>query len=64
MLSKTKKSSFCAMLSRMKYIPRWSLMRCARTENLAEHTAKTAQLPMCCAVPTMRCSAAAPARIR
>ena len=46
-----KKSPFCAMLSRMKYIPRWSLMRCARTENLAEHTAETAQLAhvLCCA---------------
>ncbi len=44
-------SPFCAMLSRMKYIPRWSLMRCARTENLAEHTAETAQLAytLCCA---------------
>ena len=51
MLSKAKKSPFCAMLSRMKYIPRWSLMRCARTENLAEHTAETAQLAhvLCCA---------------
>ena len=46
-----KKSPFCAMLSRMKYIPRWSLMRCARTETLAEHTAETAQLAhvLCCA---------------
>ena len=46
-----KNSPFCAMLSRMKYIPRWSLMRCARTENLAEHTAETAQLAhvLCCA---------------
>ena len=45
-----KSSSFSAMLSRMKYIPRWSLMRCARTENLAEHTAETAQLAhlLCC----------------
>ncbi len=37
-------SAFCAMLSRMKYIPRWSLMRCARTETLSEHTAETAQI--------------------
>lgn len=44
-------SSFHAMLSRMRYIPRWSLMRCARTENLAEHTAETAQIAytLCCA---------------
>lgn len=29
---------FFAMLSRMKYINRWSLMRCTREENLSEHT--------------------------
>ncbi len=51
MQDKTGHSSFCAMLSRMKYIPRWSLMRCSRTETLAEHTAETAQLAytLCCA---------------
>ena len=44
-------SAFHAMLSRMKYIPRWSLMRCARTESLSEHTAETAQIAytLCCA---------------
>lgn len=35
---------FTAMLSRMKYIARWGLMRSNRTENLSEHTAETAQL--------------------
>ncbi len=35
---------FSALLGRMKYIHRWSLMRAARTESLAEHTAETAQL--------------------
>ena len=29
---------FFAMISRMKYINRWSLMRNKRTENLAEHS--------------------------
>ncbi|MEG2054582.1 MAG: 5'-deoxynucleotidase [Oscillospiraceae bacterium] len=33
-----------ALISRMKYIPRWSLMRCTRKENLSEHTAETAIL--------------------
>ncbi len=43
-------SAFHAMLSRMKYIPRWSLMRCTRPENLSEHTAETAQIAhtLCC----------------
>lgn len=33
---------FFAMLSRMKYINRWSLMRGNRNENLSEHTLETA----------------------
>lgn len=33
---------FCAMLSRMKYINRWGLMRSTRAETLSEHTAETA----------------------
>lgn len=33
---------FNALLGRMKYITRWSLMRCARQESLSEHTADTA----------------------
>ena len=36
--------SFSALLSRMKYISRWGLMRAARAETLAEHSAETAQL--------------------
>ena len=32
------------MLSRMKYIDRWGLMRCTRTETLSEHTLETAML--------------------
>ncbi len=35
---------FNALLSRMKYIPRWGLMRAARTESVCEHTADTAIL--------------------
>ena len=35
---------FNALLSRMKYIGRWGLMRSARHENLAEHTADVAIL--------------------
>ncbi|MFV0497846.1 MAG: 5'-deoxynucleotidase [Candidatus Fimivivens sp.] len=32
------------MISRMKYINRWGLMRCTRNETLAEHTLETAML--------------------
>lgn len=35
---------FFAMISRMKYIDRWGLMRCTRNETLAEHTLETALL--------------------
>lgn len=35
---------FSALLSRMKYIGRWGLMRSSRPENLAEHTAEAAIL--------------------
>ena len=35
---------FSALLGRMKYIPRWSLMHAARPESLSEHTADTAIL--------------------
>ena len=35
---------FFAMLSRMKYIDRWGLMRSSRTETLCEHTLETALL--------------------
>ena len=33
---------FSALLGRMKYITRWSLMRNGRPESLSEHTADTA----------------------
>ena len=35
-------SHFFAMLSRMKYISRWGLMRNTRSENLSEHSLETA----------------------
>lgn len=38
------KNAFFAMLSRMKYIGRWGLMRSGRQENLSEHTLETAYL--------------------
>ena len=37
-------SSFFALLSRMKYIDRWALMRNAREENLSEHCLEVAIL--------------------
>lgn len=36
--------AFFAMLSRMKYISRWGLMRNARSENLCEHTLDVAYI--------------------
>lgn len=37
-------TAFYAMLSRMKYIARWGLMRNTRQENLCEHTLEVAYL--------------------
>jgi 5'-deoxynucleotidase len=37
-------SGFFAILSRMKFIIRWGLMRCTRTKTLCEHTLDTAIL--------------------
>ena len=36
---------FFAMLSRMKYINRWGLMRNTREENLCEHSLEVALTP-------------------
>ena len=36
------KSNFFAVISRMKYINRWSLMRNTINENLSEHSLETA----------------------
>ena len=41
-MSENRIYPFCALLSRMKYITRWGLMRSARTETLSEHTAEAA----------------------
>lgn len=44
---------FSALVARMKYITRWSLMRAARPESLSEHTADTALLAhMLCLIAT------------
>ncbi|MDD2417951.1 MAG: 5'-deoxynucleotidase [Oscillospiraceae bacterium] len=43
---------FFAMLSRMKYITRWALMRNTRTENISEHTNDVAVLSHALAVLT------------
>ena len=40
-------SSFFALLSRMKYISRWALMRNLSGENLSEHSLETAVLAHC-----------------
>ena len=37
-----RESHFLAILSRMKYIERWSLMRSSRPENLSEHSLEVA----------------------
>lgn len=42
--------AFCAMLSRMKYIARWGLMRSSRPETLSEHTTEAAILAHCLAL--------------
>jgi 5'-deoxynucleotidase len=42
-------SPFFAILSRMKYIERWALMRSARPENLSEHTLEVALVAHCLA---------------
>ena len=36
--------SFFAMMARMKYIERWSLMRNSRSENISEHSLEVAML--------------------
>lgn len=43
-------SNFFAMMSRMKFIERWSLMRNSRQENLSEHSLEVAMLAHALAV--------------
>ena len=48
-------SHFLAVLSRMKYIERWALMRSARPENLSEHTLEVALIAhMLCVIGNAR----------
>ena len=46
--------NFYAVLSRMKYIDRWALMRNTREENLCEHSYETAVLAHALATLTNR----------
>ncbi len=49
------KSHFLALLSRLKYIERWALMRNAREENLAEHSLDVAMIAhMLCVIGNVR----------
>lgn len=49
------KSHFLALLSRLKYIERWALMRNARAENLAEHSLEVAMIAhMLCVIGNVR----------
>jgi len=43
-------NSFFAMMSRMKYIDRWALMRNARQENLSEHSLEVSMIAHALAV--------------
>lgn len=43
-------NSFFAMMSRMKYIDRWALMRNSRSENLSEHSLEVAMIAHALAV--------------
>lgn len=43
-MKERKMSNFFALLSRMKYIDRWALMRSTRSESLSEHTLEVAML--------------------
>lgn len=43
-------SNFYAMMSRMKYIERWVLMRNSESENISEHSLEVSMLAHCLAV--------------
>ena len=45
-----KKNHFFAMLSRMKYINRWALMRNTHDENISEHSLEVATVAHALAV--------------
>ena len=46
----SSQSSFFALISRMRYIERWSLMRNSRSESLAEHALDVAVISHCLAI--------------
>lgn len=50
-----KKYHFYAVMSRMKYIDRWSLMRNTRNENLSEHSLEVAMIAHALCVIHNRC---------
>jgi len=48
-------SNFCAMMSRMKYIDRWALMRNSWMENICEHSMEVAMIAhMLCVIGNKR----------
>lgn len=50
-----EESHFLAILSRMKYIERWALMRSARAENISEHSLEVALIAhMLCVIGNVR----------
>ena len=53
---KMKTYPLSALLGRMKYIPRWSLMRSGRPETLSEHTADTALLAHMLCLIAQKCT--------
>lgn len=54
-LEEGRESHFLAILSRMKYIERWSLMRSSRPENLSEHSLEVALIAhMLCVIGNAR----------
>lgn len=53
--SQPRESHFLAILSRMKYIERWALMRSSRPENLSEHSLEVALIAhMLCVIANVR----------
>ncbi|WP_072374686.1 5'-deoxynucleotidase [Thermophilibacter mediterraneus] len=51
----SQESHFLALLSRMKYIERWALMRSSRPENLSEHSLEVAAIAhMLCVIGNVR----------
>ena len=52
---RARESHFLAILSRMRYIERWSLMRSSRAENLSEHSLEVALIAhMLCVIGNVR----------